>query len=139
MILFYVYMDHLFQLLRNLNLSHDITITYKSYFWRENVKILASFTQRHNGRHYVMLLICKPLLVYRFYCMALYHSQRRRHVIKKHLPQTTLLIIRFTYIQLGRVDVGKAMNYACTKLKSLSIHKPITTHGSNIIFTKHFL
>ena len=24
---------------------------------------------------------CKPLVVYRFYCMALYHSQTRRHVI----------------------------------------------------------
>ena len=25
--------------------------------------------------------ICKPLVVYRIYCMALYHSQTRRHVI----------------------------------------------------------
>ena len=30
--------------------------------------------------------ICKPLAVYRFYCMALYHSQTRRHVIKKLIP-----------------------------------------------------
>ena len=34
-------------------LSHDVKITYKSHFWRENVKILPSFTQRYNGRHYV--------------------------------------------------------------------------------------
>ena len=26
--------------------------------------------------------ICKPLVVYQFYCMALYHSQTRHHVIK---------------------------------------------------------
>ena len=26
--------------------------------------------------------ICKPLVVYRFYCMALFHFQMRRHVIK---------------------------------------------------------
>ena len=32
-----------------------------------------------NGRHY---LICKPLVVYRFYCMVLYHSQTRRHMIQ---------------------------------------------------------
>ena len=25
--------------------------------------------------------ICKPLVVYRFYCMALYHSKTRRHMI----------------------------------------------------------
>ena len=32
-------------------------------FWRENVKILSSFTQLYNGCHYVTLLICKPLVV----------------------------------------------------------------------------
>ena len=25
--------------------------------------------------------ICRPLVVYQFYCMTLYHSQMRRHVI----------------------------------------------------------
>ena len=25
--------------------------------------------------------ICKPLVVYRFYCMVLFHSQTRRHMI----------------------------------------------------------
>ena len=30
--------------------------TRKSLFWRENVKLLQSFTQRYNGRHYVTLL-----------------------------------------------------------------------------------
>ena len=32
-------------------------------------------------RQCVTLLICKPLFVYRLYCMAFYHFQRRRHVI----------------------------------------------------------
>ena len=40
-----------------------------------------SFTQRYNGRHSVTLLICKPLVVYRFYCMSLYHLQTQRHLI----------------------------------------------------------
>ena len=38
---------------------------------------------RYNERHYVKLLVCKPLVVYRFYCMALFHSQTRRHEIKR--------------------------------------------------------
>ena len=33
-------------------LSHDIKITLKSHFWCENVKVLPSFTQRYNRRHY---------------------------------------------------------------------------------------
>ena len=28
---------------------------YKSHFWLDNVKVLPSFTQLYNGRHYVML------------------------------------------------------------------------------------
>ena len=63
-------------------LSHDIKITLKKmHFWLENVQILPYFTQRYNGRYYVMLLICKPLVVYWFYWMALYYSQTWRHVI----------------------------------------------------------
>ena len=27
--------------------------------------------------------ICKPLVVYPFYCMALFHSETRRHMIKR--------------------------------------------------------
>ena len=56
----------------------------KSYFWRENFKILPSLEQCYNGRHYVALRICKPLVVYQFYCMVLYHSQTRHHVIKSN-------------------------------------------------------
>ena len=39
-----------------LYLSHDIKVILKSLFWCENVRILQSFTQRYNGRHYVTLL-----------------------------------------------------------------------------------
>ena len=34
----------------------------------------------------IRYLICKPLVVYQFYCMALYHSQTRHHVIKENEP-----------------------------------------------------
>ena len=33
------------------------------------------FTYCYNGRNYENFEICKPLVVYWFYCMALYHSQ----------------------------------------------------------------
>ena len=48
----------------------------------ENVKILPFF---HNFTMHIITLryqICKPLVVYRFYCMELYHSHMRCHVIK---------------------------------------------------------
>ena len=50
-------------------------------FRRENIKILRSFMQCYKGHHFVTLIICKPQVVYLFYCMALYHSQTQRHVI----------------------------------------------------------
>ena len=38
-------------------------------------RVLASLTQRYNGRHYVTLLNLYTLVVNQFYYMALYHSQ----------------------------------------------------------------
>ena len=35
--------------------------------------------------YHMTLKICKPLVVYRFYCMALFHSQTRRHVINLNI------------------------------------------------------
>ena len=32
-------------------LSHDMKTTYKSYFWRENVKIVPSFTNERSLRY----------------------------------------------------------------------------------------
>ena len=51
-----------------------------SHFWRENVKILPSVTQRYNGPYNVPRKSVHHY--YRLYCIALYHSQTRRHVIK---------------------------------------------------------
>ena len=48
-------------------LSYDIKITLKSHFCRKKRIILKLYTQ---------------LVVYRFYCMALFHSQMRLHMIK---------------------------------------------------------
>ena len=59
---------------------YHMTNSLKSDFWRKNVIILSLCTQRCYGR---FLQIYKPLVVYRFYCMALFHSQTRRHMINK--------------------------------------------------------
>ena len=40
---------------------------------------LPSFTQHLIGCHYVIYIICNPLVVYEFNCMALYHSQMQHH------------------------------------------------------------
>ena len=40
-----------------------------------SVKILSLYTQRCYGCHKVSPKICKPVVVYGFYCMALFHSQ----------------------------------------------------------------
>ena len=37
-------------------LSHDIVITQNSLFWCEKNQDFATFTQRQNGRNYIMLL-----------------------------------------------------------------------------------
>ena len=62
-------------------LSYDIKTTLKSHFWRKNVIILSLCTAHCYGRHNVSRKSCKQLVVYRFYCMALFHSQTRRHMI----------------------------------------------------------
>ena len=56
-------------------LSYDIKITLKCDFCFKKVIILSLCTQRCYECHFSK--ICKPLVVYRFYCMALFHSQRR--------------------------------------------------------------
>ena len=63
----------------------NIKITLKSHFCHKNVIIFFIM--------YAMLLwmskcfskICKPPVVYRFYCIALFHSQTRRHMVKKNI------------------------------------------------------
>ena len=51
---------------RMLDSIYHMTNTLKSHFWRNNVIILSFY---------------KPLVVYRFYSMALFHSQTWRHMI----------------------------------------------------------
>ena len=61
------------------SIYHDIKNTYKLHFWCENIMISLYATLKW------MSLRCpkisKPRVVYQFYCIALYHSQTRRHVI----------------------------------------------------------
>ena len=52
----------------------------QNHIFDMKVTILTSFTLHYNGCHYITLLICKPLVVYQFYCMALYYTRTRRHV-----------------------------------------------------------
>ena len=54
----------------------------KSYFWCGNINSLPSYTQRYNRRHYATLLNMSTTSGLSIYCMALYHAQTRRHVIK---------------------------------------------------------
>ena len=61
---------------RMLDSIYHMTSTLKPDYWRKNVIILSLCTQRCYGRHNV-----KPLVVYRFYCIALFHSKTRRHMI----------------------------------------------------------
>ena len=63
----------------------------------------AIFTQYYNGRHFVTLLICKPLVVYRFYCMALYHSQTRRHMIKD-IKSMFLFLYKVDFLNLKVIE-----------------------------------
>ena len=60
---------------------YHMTNTLKSDFWRKNVIILSLCTQRCYGRHNVSRKSINKPVVYRFYCMALFHSQARRHMI----------------------------------------------------------
>ena len=55
---------------------YHMTNTLKSHFWRKNVIIWLLCTQRCYGRHNV-----SRKSINRFYCMALFHSQMRRHMI----------------------------------------------------------
>ena len=45
--------------------------------------VLLNLLNELGERDIIFPNICKPLVVYRFYCMALYYSQTRRHVINE--------------------------------------------------------
>ena len=58
-----------------------LNLLKKSHFGVKS-KYLPPFTQVKMDVITQRYEICKPLVVYRFYCKALYHSKMRRHVIK---------------------------------------------------------
>ena len=63
-------------------LSYDFKITLKSHFCHKNVILSVQCCYvRHNVSHKSII----PLVVYQFYCMALYHSKTRRHVINYNI------------------------------------------------------
>ena len=84
---------------RMLDSIYHMTNTLKSHFWRKNIIFLSLCTQRCYGRQRFPY-IYKPLVVYRFYCMALFHSQTRRHMIKE-LSTCTEMYNNTLAIQLG--------------------------------------
>ena len=66
---------------RMLDSIFHMTNTLKSHFWRKkryNFVIMCGTLLWTSLR---FPKIDKPLVVYRFYCMALFHSQTRRHMI----------------------------------------------------------
>ena len=65
---------------RMLDSIHHISNTLKSHFWRKNVRNLSLCTQRYYGRHNVSRNFINHS-INQFYCMALFHSQTRRHKI----------------------------------------------------------
>ena len=59
------------------------------------------------------LKICKPLVVYRFDCMALFHTQMRRHMIK----QLTLVKV-MAYCKQNKEHGNQIPNSQITDLPS---------------------
>ena len=97
----------------------------KSHFWRKNVIILSLCS---NGDIDVRTFPenCKPLVVDRFYCMALFLSQTQRHMINnksstKMNPQAGSRPLRFPFYHLTLRLSGKMQ---CTQMdKPLDVIK----------------
>ena len=70
---------------RTLKLLKTCIFDVKTYIF---CHILRNVIMNVITQHY---LICKPLVVYQFNCMASYHSKTRRHVIKAFQLQFALL------------------------------------------------
>ena len=67
---------------RMLDSIYHMTNTLKSHFWRYKFDIMIA-TLLWTSKRFPK--IDKPLVVYRFYCMAFFHSQTRRHMIKRYI------------------------------------------------------
>ena len=57
-------------------------MTLKLFFGVKKSRSCHLLCEGYNGGHCITLLINRPLVVYQFYCITLYHYQRRSHVIK---------------------------------------------------------
>ena len=107
-------------------LSYDIKITLKYHFSRKYIIILSLCTQSCYRRHNVSK-IDKPLVVYRFHCMALFHSQTRRHMkIKVRQPLSLSLSLSLSLCRL----IAKLVRTPSTTFKTRNNHKnPSTTRA----------
>ena len=93
---------------RTLDSIYHMTNTLKSHFSRKKRYNFVIVYATLFLTSYRVPKIDKPLVVYRFYCMALFHSQTRRHMINKitpfqmsrHCLNGQLLV----YVNNGRLD-----------------------------------
>ena len=83
---------------------YHMTNALKSHFWRKNVIILSLCAQRCYGRHND-----KPLVIYRFYCMTLFYSQMRRHMINIYKVEYVYLFPRMKEAGAFQ-DIGMTAN-----------------------------
>ena len=91
-------------------LLYDITNTLESHFCLKNVMFVimcATFPK-----------ICKPLVVYQFYCMALFHSQMRRHMINDYRENIKENIYQKPLPDLKLIELLKKRSEKCNLLKS---------------------
>ena len=70
---------------RMLDSIYYMTNTLKSHFWRKKRYNIVSMYAMLFWTSLRFLKIDKPLVIYRFYCMALFHSKPRRHMIKTYI------------------------------------------------------
>ena len=63
--------------------------------------------------------ICKPLVVYRFYCMALFHSQTLHHMIKQTTEGDEVRNI-FSYLESYVQYMALGMRFCCLSYDVMS-------------------
>ena len=82
-------------------------------------------------RHYGMLLICKPLVVYQLYCMALYHSQMQCNLINAVFPKSKAM----AQSKMGKENPGNYYmlgNVSCFCCRLLTFQKFFQEHYQSV-------
>ena len=69
------------------------------------------------------------IVVYRFYCMALYHCQTRRHVINKNTDTPSHLLMHAGPVNAKRID--KCL-YSCIETYLCSCFKPLSNERKSM-------